>query len=166
MATVSRALFEHSIRPSLSLEKAQTDGQILTPNQFNPDPQSFTSATTVPATQYYAKRITLASDETIDLSSWVDTEGETKNSDGLKVQVFRAQCSSDNTADITIQGGDSDPYELFGSGVKPELPPGAAQINYFADQLSTVGLTSGVTATDIKVSGTAGDVVDIEMLIG
>jgi hypothetical protein len=166
MAIISRAQFQHIIRASLELERAQTDGQILTPEQFNPASQSFTSLTTVPGTQFYAKQITLASDEVIDLSSWTDTEGETKDSDGLKVQVFRAQCDDGNTGDITIQGGDSDPYELFGSGLSVEIPPGGSQINYFADQLADVGLTSGVTATDIKVSGTTGDVVDIEMVIG
>ena len=166
MATVSRAILEHKLLPTLTLARPEDSAQNLVPNALNPATRSFTSSSDPPATQYFCKKITLASDETIDLSSWTDTEGYTKDSDGLKVQVFRAICHADNAADITIAGGDSDPYELFGSGNEADLVPDSEKLEYFADGLANVGVTSGVTATDIKVSGTAGDIVWIEMLSG
>lgn len=170
MATISRATFETKVNATLSLEGPEVSSQALTPSVFNPATQSFTSTSTPPGTQYYAEEITFPSSgsqtQTIALDSWTDTEGRAKSSTGLKVQVFRAQADSDNVGDVTIEGAAADPYELFGSGIAVDVPPGGSITCYFADQLSDVGPTSGGGATDIKLTGTGGDTVKIEMIIG
>ena len=60
MATVSRATVEHKITPTLSLAGPEVSGQNLSPNALNPSTRTFTSATSPPATQYYAEDITLS----------------------------------------------------------------------------------------------------------
>lgn len=166
MATMSRATLDHKISASLSLVGPEVSGQTLTPSALNPAVKTFKSSTTPPVTLYYAAEITFSSDENIDLSSWTDTEGVTKDATGKKVQVLRVICGSSNTGNVTIAGGASNPYEMFGSSKSVEVPPGGELLMYFNDKLLDVGVTSGVTAENIKVSGTAADTCTVEMLIG
>lgn len=170
MATLTRATTQLKINPTLTLEGPEVLGQSLSPSELNPADTTYSPTTTPPASQYYAEEITLsgsgASDETITLDSWTDTEGRTKSSTGLKVNVLRVQPDSANSAVIVIEGGAADPYELFGSGNAVEFPAGSDMEFEFNDKLDDVGPASGGGATDIKVSGTGGDIVTIEMLIG
>jgi len=166
MASLSRATVSQQWNTSLSLVGPEVSGQKMSPNALNPSISTYTPTSTVPVTQYLAEEVTIAGDITLTLDAWTDVEGASKSSAALKVQAIRIHAESTNSAAVTVQGGAADPYELFGSGNAVDFEPGSRQTFEFADQLDDVGPTSGGGATDIKISGTDGDVLNIEMLIG
>jgi len=170
MSTISRATYKTSINATLLLEGPEVEDQKLTPSKVNADEVIFTPTSTPPGSHYLVEEILLASSgaqsDTIDLAAWSDTEGATKNSVGLKVQAIRVTALSTNDGDFTIAGGDADAYELFGVGNEVDIPPGAEMSFRFGDNLADIGPSSGGGDTDIKFSGTGGDTLTVEMIIG
>ena len=59
---------------------------------------------------------------------------------GLKVQVFFFIANANNTANISIQDGATNGYDIFGdSGSYVSVPPGGWVLYYGADGLDDVG---------------------------
>jgi hypothetical protein len=170
MSTISRAPVKTYINATLSLEGPEVEGQTLTPSQLNAAEVVFTPTSTPPGLHYLVEEILLpssgAQSQTIDLAAWTDTEGLSKTSYGKKVQVMRVSTLAANSGDFTIAGGDSDAYELFGVGNELDVPPGAEMTLRFGDNLADIGPSSGGGDTDIKFSGTGGDTLTVEMIIG
>jgi hypothetical protein len=170
MSTISRATFRTAINATLLLEGPEVEDQNLTPAQLNASESVFTPTSTPPGAHYLVEEILLSSSgaqsDTIDLANWSDTEGLTKNSVGKKVQAMRVSALSDNTGDFTIAEGDTDGYALFGTGLSLDVPPGAEFTFRFGDNLADIGPSSGGGDTDVKFSGTGGDTLTVEMIIG
>jgi hypothetical protein len=170
MATIDRAPVKTTANVTLLLEGTEVEGQKLTPSTLNSSEVVFTPTSTPPGEHFLVEEILLpssgAQDQTIDLANWTDTEGMTKNSVGKKVQWIRLRADPDNVGDFTIAGGDSDAYELFGGGNELDMPAGAELSCRFGDNLADIGPSSGGGDTDIKFSGTGGDTLTVEMIIG
>lgn len=168
MATIQTLQIQRKLAVVLDLDGPEVSDQTISLTTLNPDDVSLTSSTSIPAVHWLCEKVTIpgGGSSDIDLTSWTDTEGESKNSYGKKVRVLRVQPASTNSGSITIAGAAVNPYELFGSGLSVEFPPGVDMQFYFANQLSTISSASGGGPTAITVSGTAADVVYVEMGIG
>jgi hypothetical protein len=170
MATLTQLQLKNQVKATHSLTGAGVAGATLAAEALDPGTHTLNSSTTVPASGYHAAEYTLAgsgaASTTIDLTALDDIEGATITAAGKKVQMVRLQAQDTNVDVITVAGGDSDPYELFGAGNSVDIQPGQEVYLYFPDVLPDIGTTSGVTATDIKISGTGGDVLNVEIGIG
>ncbi len=170
MAGMTKAVSSMTIKPSMSLSNDATTGSTVVPDALNPADKTYNGTSSPPGTKYAADDVTLpgqgAQSLSIDLTNLTDVEGITVTGEGLKVQEFRCQADSDNVAVITIQGGDADPYELFGSGKSVDVQPGGLIHMRFNDGLADIVGTTATTETDIKFSGTGGDGYTYEFIMG
>jgi len=170
MADMTRAVSAMSLKPVLTAENDATAGMSIAPIALNPADKTYSATTTPPGTKYAADSVSLsgsgAATHTIDLTDLTDVEGIALTGQGLEVQEFRVQADSDNAAVIIVSGGDSDPYELFGSGNSMEVTPGGANQARFNDGLVTIDGTTAAIATDIKFAGSGGDSFSYEIIMG
>lgn len=170
MASLTKVVSTMTIKPTVELANDSVSGQTQYPTALNPSDVAYESTSTPPGTKYAAQIETLsgsgAATHTIDLTNLVDSEGAAVDGSGLKVQEFRVQAPASNTAVITVQGGDSDPYELFGSGNSTDVVPGGCYQYRFDDELPDITTSTAVGATDIKFSGTGGETFSYEIIMG
>ena len=96
---------------------------------------TLTASTTVPVTKAWGDERTLSSGtDTFDLTALVNAAHDNIDMTGLKVQFIKVLALSTNTEAITVEPGDADPYEIFGSAAgKVDLVAGAWTLCYFAD---------------------------------
>jgi len=143
----------------------------VTQDDLNPGARAYSQTTTPPAKYYYAREMTLAgsglSSEELDLAALPSLQGDF-DATGLKLQVLRLQGEAGNDA-ITFGGGDDDPYEPLGAGVAIELPAGwvgplQCEFNDASPEVTSAG--SGVNASTLKIAGTGGDTIKVEMIFG
>ena len=140
-------------------------GKTVTSDYFNLGPQLYGPATTIPVTHYSHAEYTLdgGGAATIDLTALLGTQ-EDIDATGLKVQLFRVKSNSADNGALTISPGAANPYVLFGAGNSLVYPAGLT-LDWpfpFGDKLADVA--AGVK--NIDLAGTAGNVFDIEILVG
>lgn len=167
MSTLKRAVSKMDFAATLELENDANDGASQTPTALTQGDQSFTPDTDVPVSQYIGQTETITGgSNTIDLADLVDTEGNAYDGSGLRVQEVIIRAASTNAGDVVVSGGDVDPYYLFGSTNEFDIEPGMALHIRATDNLPIIATSTAVTATDIKFTGTNGDVYTYEFLIG
>jgi hypothetical protein len=172
MATIRSVSVENRAVVSYEMDGDPVDGQIVSGKAFNNGVASLTATSTPPVSMVYAAEITFAGSssatdtQTIDLSDFADIEGVAKDGQGLRVQVLHVITDPDNIGDVTIAGGASDPYEMFGAGNEVDLPPGTDMQMKFTDELPTVSGDSATLATDIDLTGNGSDVVKVLIALG
>ncbi len=167
MAYLTRAVSSLTIKPTMTLRNDATSGATVGPIALNPADKTYTPTSSPPGSEYAADDVTLVgSSWTIDLTDLTDIEGIAVDGSGLKVQEIRVQADSDNTAAITVAGGDADPYELFGAGGSVPVPPGGVIVMRFEDALDDILTGTGAGESDIKFSGTIGDKFSYEIIMG
>lgn len=172
MADVVSVRSEIKIISQETCESALVSGESHSPTAFqnaaSTDKADGTGSVVV--AQHYGEEITLAgsgaASETIALNSWTDWEGEAKDSTGKKVQIVHAFAPATNSGDVTLGPAAVDGYQLFGPLHSIDIPPGSEVYMRVPEGLADVGTLSGVTETDLLVSGLGGDVLELELLIG
>jgi len=165
MATLNQIIVKSEINPTVYFAGPELSGKSEVANNLNPHQKTYTSSSSPPGTLYLAEDVTLtgsgASDHTIDLTSFTDCEGVTKDGTGKQVQELRVIPDSGNSADIVVGDGDSNAYQLFDGNDVP-VPDGGFLHQRFNDGLADIA--SG--AKNVKFSGTGGDSFTVEMVIG
>lgn len=137
----------------------------VTSNAFNQGQQQFSPTTTVPVTKYSAKEYTLtAGAATIDLTNLVGTQANVDGT-GLKVQFIRFIAPSTNTAVVNVAQGASNPYPIWGSGNDIDVPVGA-EIAFRTADAATISDVSGLSASEIDLSGVADETIKVEIYLG
>lgn len=145
------------------LQGTGTSGQVLRPNQLNPDEITYGPATSPPADQYEDDEQTITGGaNTADLTDLTDLEGTAMDGTGRKLQEIRVQCPSSNTAVVVVSAGDSNGLDLFGSGNSVEVVQGGLLVMRFNDKLDDIGASD----KDIKFAGTNGDTYQTEYVLG
>jgi hypothetical protein len=81
-----------------------------------------------------------------------------------KLVTCTLRTADDNDGAVTIAPGDADPYPIFGAGKDIDMPKGMqiALTSRIASQLPAVG----AAVKNVKISGTSGDELYIDMLFG
>lgn len=111
---------EATVKLSINVEETLVTGvddveqPTLTHSGFSTT-KKLNSTTTPPATKTYSDTVALvAGAKTLDLTSLVGTGGATITMLGLKLQALKIKNAAGNGA-LTITGGASDGYNLFGA---------------------------------------------------
>jgi hypothetical protein len=126
------------------------------------------ASSTVPATQCFSDSLTIAGggSATLDLTSLTGPAGVTVTFSGLKVQLAKFACPSDNSAAVLIQKGDATAYNLLGtdnaSSETFEVLPGGWMGLGHDDEAEDVDATH----KDVKFTGTAGDKIEVVLVAG
>jgi hypothetical protein len=165
MSTVLRFADRSSWDVSLILENEGVEGQGLSPTALNPSNLALTPTGDVPVSLYMADTMVGNSGTptfNIDLTAFADVEGRTKTALGKKVQAVRIQAGADNAGDVTVEGGATNAYDLFGVGNAVDVPPGGMIGMRLNDQAPDVA----AGAKNIKVTLGHGDTVSVELVMG
>lgn len=119
------------------------------------------SGSTPPATKcaYFLQALSGGA-ATIDLTSLTGTNGATVNTNGLKVQVFKAKNMGSNV--MTFSEGASNGYELAGNGWTVAVQPGQEFLFYGYDATPDVG----GSAKTIDIAGTGSQTAQISIVAG
>lgn len=137
----------------------------VTSNAFNQGQKQFSPSTSIPVTKYSAKEYTLtAGAATIDLTDLVGTQSNVDGT-GLKVQFIRFITPSSNAAVVNVAQGAANPYPIWGSGNDVDIPIGAELAFRTADAVS-ISDVSGLSVSEIDLSGTADDTIKVEIYLG
>ena len=164
---LTRCVSTMRLKPTLSLANDATSGISVSPTALAPADKPYDSTTTPPATKYAGQTEAITGgSNTIDLTALVDIEGNAVDGSGLTVQEVVIQAASANVAPIVVSGGVADPYELFGSGNSVSIEAGGTLMMRFNDMLDEIATSTASTATDIKFTGTTGDIYTYEFLLG
>ena len=141
---------------------ASTANKKITHDQFN-SVQSLTAATTPPVTKVAAFQQALtAGAATIDLENLTGTNGATVVGTGLRAQAMKVRNPSTNANEITIAEGAANGYDGFGSGFSATLEPGAEATFFTNDG----GTDISATNSDLDISGTSTQALDVEIVLG
>jgi len=165
MSSVSKLISTSSWNTTLALVGAEVAAQSLLPTALNPASITYLPTSTVPVSLYYAEEFTGDSGTptwTIDLTSWTDVEGISKDATGKKVQEVRIQADSTNVAVVNVADGATNAYSLLGSGNDVDVKPGGMLHMRFDDELADVS----ASVKNIKITLGHGDVVTVELAIG
>ena len=166
MARITNVKTKSEINANLELTSHSASGQALYPTQLNPSEITYTTSSTPPVQIYDDTEITLAGTgaqtSDIDLTDLTDLEGSAQDATGYKLQELRVQCPATNSAAITVGNSGSNDYEPFGSSNEVEVVPGGLLHCRFDDELSDVSGSVKI----IRISGTGGDVAEVELLLG
>lgn len=81
---------------------------------------------------------------------------------GLKVQAAQLRAPVGNTGAITIEPADSDGFPIGGTGAVIVVPPGGEVTMYTPEGTPDVG----ASASDVDISGTGTDSIEIVLLAG
>jgi len=153
--TVTKVESESKISATLTLGGVGVATRTVMADVLNPTKVTYTSTSTPAGTVHYAGTLTIPSSgtaaTTLDLTALTDAEGNTYSTAGLTLQEIRFQAASDNSGDITVQEGDSDPYYLGSTGTVLVMPPGTLAHLRLGDTGQWIGTYSGAQATDIKI---------------
>lgn len=124
---------------------------------------TLTSVTTPPVTKnaYFLKAMS-AGAGTIDLRALTGTNDQAVDLNGLKVQVAMFKNPSTNANSITIVGGASNGYLLFGTAGSVVLAPGQAVMFYGHDALPDVDATHKT----LDISGTLAQTLECSIVAG
>jgi hypothetical protein len=125
------------------------------------------ASSTVAVSQCFSDDITLTGGTaTLDLTSLTGPAAVTVTFDGLKVQLAKFACPSDNAAAVLIQKGDATAYNLLGtdnaSSETLEVLPGGWMGLGHNDEAEDVDATH----KDVKFTGTAGDKIEVILVAG
>ena len=126
------------------------------------------ASSTVPATQCFSDSLIIAGggSATLDLTSLTGPAGVTVTFSGLKVQLAKFACPSDNAAAVLIQKGDATAYNLLGtdnaSSETFEVLPGGWMGLGHNEQAEDVDATHKA----VKFTGTAGDKIEVILVAG
>lgn len=130
--------------------------------------QTLTSSTTPAVTKQVSYQVALSTGAlTIDLTSMAGgTNGATVTFSGLKVCGYLFENPSTNANSITIVGGASSGYLIFGTAGSVVLAPGH-RIKMQVKQGTSSGLpTVDGTHKNIDLSGTGSQVLNVQMIAG
>jgi hypothetical protein len=125
-------------------------------------------SSTVPVTEVFSDSLTIAGggSATLDLADLTGPAGVTVTFSGLKVQLAKFACPSDNAAAVLIQVGDSNAYNLLGednaSSETLEVLPGGWMGLGHNDKAEDVDGTH----KNVKFTGTAGDKIEVILVAG
>lgn len=92
--------------------------------------------------------------------------GRSEDLTGKKVVGWIAQADAENDDPIVIAPGDDDPYPLIGDDNAQELQPGETRASCFVTGTATPLPAVAPTVKQIDISGTAGDVLYLQLLLG
>ncbi len=121
------------------------------------------AATTPPVSKSALFTATLvAGTVNIDLTALVGLGGGAQDCTGLRVQLARFKAPAGNANPITIQGGDTNSYDLMGSTFKTILQPGQ-EVTFYGCNLAPV---VGSGAKTMKLTGTGSQTLQVEIVAG
>jgi len=143
------------------------DGKKVTHDQFNAGQESYSSSTTVPVDRYSGQEYTLdgAGEAVIDLTD-LEALQDNIDGDGKKVNLIRIENKSTNSGKVTVGPAAANGYALWGAGNDLDVPVGCTIAMKFNEKLSDIDNVSGVGDYRIQLSGTAADVIRVELGIG
>jgi len=125
--------------------------------------ETFNATTTVPATTVSSFNKTMSSGAaTIDLRALTGVNGAAIDGNGLKVQCAKFRNKTTNANNITIVGGASNGFLIFGTAGTITLPPGGEILLYLKDQSSDIDATHKT----IDISGTGSQVLECLIVMG
>jgi len=100
-------------------------------------------------------------DTTIDLTALSGTQDDI-DATGDKVQFLHITTDDENSGDVTIKPGASNPYNLFGASNEADFGAGIDMVVSFGETLDDVA----AGAKMIDLSGTAGDKITLDFITG
>lgn len=137
-----------------------------------PDISTTLDSTTTPKIEVapIVRKVTISGTITIDFTA---AQGvalpaaatRTLDHTGKKLVAVRLSCPSTNVAVINVAPGASNPYPLFGTGNDIDVKPGQTVIAIMNGVASSYGAVSPTVKT-IDISGTNGDVIQVECYFG
>lgn len=166
-ATVLTAQTSVNVSVTETLQGAPgASGVTVTSSAFNQGQQQYSPSTTVPVTKYSAAEYTLdgGGAATIDLTDLLGTQANIDGT-GLKVQFIRVNNPSTNSGIVNVAQGASNPYPIWGSSNDMDVSVGG-ELSYRTNNAATISDVSGLSACEIDLAGTAGDVIKVELLLG
>lgn len=154
--------------------EAPTGGtqQARTLNITGADVSTTLDSTTTPKIEVspVVRKITISGTTTIDLTAAAGVAlpiaaSRTVDATGKKLVAVRLSCPSTNVGAVNVAPGGSNPYPLFGTGNDVDVKPGQTIIAIVTGVASSYGAV-GPTAKNVDVTGTANDVLNVELYFG
>ena len=147
---------EDNVPAAAATKRRVTHDQFDTTSQLN-------AATTPPVTKVAAFQQALtAGAATVDLTSLTGTNGASVDGTGLRVQAMKLRNPSTNSGNITVAQGAANGYDGFGASFSLTLAPGAEMMILTDD----AGTDIGATNSDLDLSGTGTEALDMEIVLG
>lgn len=154
--------------------EAPTGGtqQARTLNITGADVSTTLDSTTTPKIEVspVVRKITISGTTTIDLTAAAGvalpiSASRTVDATGKKLVAVRLSCPVTNVGAVNVAPGSSNPYPLFGTGNDLDVKPGQTIIAIVTGVASSYAAV-GPTAKNIDVTGTANDVLNVELYFG
>lgn len=172
VAEVTAVRIRNTLQVTEQLDDAPAVNATVVSGQFDRATTNLTQSTTPPVTRAVQMQVTLSAaisgdssaggaEEEIDL---LDLEGLQDNfsAAGLRLQVLRLTHDTDNVGDVAIGPGPANGYDLFGGDNEVTVPAGGRLTMEFEDGSPEVGATERY----LTLTGTDGDVINLEMIFG
>lgn len=102
---------------------------------------------------------------TIDLTAAPISGDRTLDLTGKKLVAWQIKAAADNSDDVTIAPGSSNPYPLFGASNERDLEPGELAMGAITGVASGKPAVSSTVKT-IDITGTEDDVVSVILYFG
>ena len=166
MVQWSETKIASTVRPKGFLTSPASSGIVLQPTQLNPRERTYTSGSDPPGAFYDDNEFTF--DGTgivdVDLTDLTDVEGVAIDGTNMKLQWFRMQCPTTNSAQAAIQRGAAQPYPLGSDLSDVGMPcyPGGRLEMEFNDSLSDISNT----VKNLRFTGTQDDTFTVEFELG
>lgn len=128
---------------------------------FNWDLAQYTPSTSVPISRSSHQQWTIGGGGTVDINLTALTSSQTAiDGTGKKLQVLVVNNTS--THSINVAPGASDAYVPFGASNDVDIPAGCKMAWFFNDALADVS----ATVKNIRITGTAADVIEVAIGLG
>jgi len=143
-------------------ESYSASNRTVKSDQFNQS-GTYNASSDVPATKHGSDEVTLSyGSGEIDLTALSGANGASVDGTGLKVQAILIIADEDNLADVTIDVGDTNGYELFGAAFSVTLSAGQHFLAFGNDDAPDVSSSAKI----LDLAGTGSDVVKYSIVLG
>jgi hypothetical protein len=166
MSLTATYSLELTVNETLTVPDSAGGNATIRHNGFN-STGSLGASTTPPVTKVSAfKPALVAGEHVIDLTALPGVTAANVDGTGLKVQAIKIRNPAANSANLIIEPGASNAYNLFGASFKITLHPGEELLFKGNDHASMPEVASGAKNIKLSDGGTGVEVHEVIILLG